>query len=709
MRKVNRTIWLARDDGSALVLALIFTTLISLIVAAVLSFASTSFQATMTLNELQGTFAAVDGAVEGAINSIRGNLDKGTIREAASGACPFQSDNPSTTSVDESLADGNQVFTSSLNLSPSGKAVRVDVKCKAGQDSGRLTGVVVRGVNAPSHAIIARAPSGTAIKQASSNTIVVGGDVYANTIVSGNPKSKFTVDGELDVKGTDPDPSKTCTKGFTSSLGETHRRCGPTALTPAFPNYPPPPTSTITTPGVVTKHCTSADSPRYVTFSPGKYSSVSALNDAAQECGKEAIYWFQPPTGPGITGPGVFYFEFDDVWRISGGQYVGGELSGTLADVKAAPLGTKCRVDTSDGPLDTHHGVEFVFGKKSSLSMTGGVMELCPEFSSSQQQISIYGLTQGGAQSVTSTFLANLPVPTSSPTGVAPMFQNPEKAIDIDGVPAKAQNIAGGQTSSLKFTFTTGATAIPDGASINSVTLHVVHRDSANTRLNLSAIFTPAGGGAPMPAQSINAVNGSGFTDYSKNLFDVDSTKVDSKGELIGATVDFNASVPVHSSNPTRTEEVDSIYLEVTYTPPGFAAGTCVAGASPACQLIDTSGNPNGGFLTHGTIYAPRADISLLITEENEHILSRGIDVNSLEVNKTGASRSTQPVISLPTDTTGTQNRTVFFTALVDEVPWLRARVIYTDFAPYPNVATPTCPINRACALNWSVIRPGAT
>lgn len=685
---------LLHEEGSSLVLALIFTTMIFLVIAALLSFASTSFDSTITLTKLQGAFSAVDGSVEGAINSIRGISTKGTIYDTS--VCPLPPQDDPGTAADESDTPGVQIFSSETSIEPSGEVVTADVKCKAAPDSGLITGEVQRGRNAPLYAIIARSTVSPAIKQNSNNTIRVGGDVYANASVTGNTKSKFVVvDSQLTVNGT-------CTAGYSQTTGS--RVCSAGMTPPTFPTYAPPaiPDPPLAPPD---EHCANNDNPKYVRFYPGKYTDVSVLTGPASRCGNDAVYWLQPKSlvaGSDVfSGQGVFYFEFDDTWRIAGGQYVGGDLPLGISAAKSSPLGTKCRLDTSGS--DTNHGVELVFGKKSNLQMTGGVLELCPEFSADSQQISIFGLTTGVSPQTVPQVLADTAASLSTPP-----FLNPDKAKAPQSPedPATA-TVRDGQTASLKMTF--GAAlglAIPDGSSINRVTLHFKHKETGDTAKITNGFgwtFTPSPGNGSALANQKLSTSKNTYTDDKpvlstlyKTAFNQDLTR----SALIGSTVDY--FLPVVGNNASVSAFVDAIYMEITYTPPGFASSTCSAGTG--CKLIDTSGNPNGGLLTHGTVYAPLADITVQITEDNEHILSRGVDVNSLEINKTGAARSVAPVISLPTDTSGTQPRVVLFTALVDDVPRLRARVAFTDFTagglPQPG--------RRAAILNWSVIRAGA-
>ena len=69
----------ARDDegSSALVLALIFLAILAVGMTALLVFADTSIRATVGLRSQEGNSYAADGAVNAAINAIRGDKTQG--------------------------------------------------------------------------------------------------------------------------------------------------------------------------------------------------------------------------------------------------------------------------------------------------------------------------------------------------------------------------------------------------------------------------------------------------------------------------------------------------------------------------------------------------------------------------------------------------------------------------------------------------------
>ncbi|HEY2666202.1 MAG TPA: hypothetical protein VGK51_05140, partial [Actinomycetota bacterium] len=68
---------LGRDEGSVLVMALVFLSLFGLLVAAVLTFADASLRATLSTRDQRGTVYNSDGAADGAINYVRSNRSLG--------------------------------------------------------------------------------------------------------------------------------------------------------------------------------------------------------------------------------------------------------------------------------------------------------------------------------------------------------------------------------------------------------------------------------------------------------------------------------------------------------------------------------------------------------------------------------------------------------------------------------------------------------
>jgi len=72
-----RTRRLGSDEGSVLVMALVFLSLFGLLVAAVLTFADASLRATLSTRDQRGTVYNSDGAADGAINYVRPNRSLG--------------------------------------------------------------------------------------------------------------------------------------------------------------------------------------------------------------------------------------------------------------------------------------------------------------------------------------------------------------------------------------------------------------------------------------------------------------------------------------------------------------------------------------------------------------------------------------------------------------------------------------------------------
>lgn len=82
------------EDGAALELALIFLTAISVIVAVLLGFASTSSQATVVTRATRGTDYDADAAMQAAIATIRVGTTQGYVGSCSSFTPAFTLNNP---------------------------------------------------------------------------------------------------------------------------------------------------------------------------------------------------------------------------------------------------------------------------------------------------------------------------------------------------------------------------------------------------------------------------------------------------------------------------------------------------------------------------------------------------------------------------------------------------------------------------------------
>lgn len=358
------------EDGSALVLALVFLSLFGLFTASLLTFAETSFRGTRGVRQQRSAVYAADGAVEGAINAIRGTAALG-IDPAEGGSCPdFKT-------------------ASDVNGEP------VTVHCQGQTGSG-----TVGGGSGTALGILTLAGSdGTGLRcagppacengywQTSQQIVRVNGGVYSNSTiqVSRAPGAQLNAcPPSFPPAGCSTAPGArgtvtargACTSGKIVAFD---LRCpdGPPDPAAADPDYAPGQTAFDASHERTPPTCAAAGSGKVVSFLPGRYRSanaLTALTNGSSSCTKN-LYWFQP---------GVYYFEFQDgeVWRITDPNVavVGGVNNGwTPAPPPARPwqvsMGSpsSCRTELTGAAS----GVQFIFGGNSRLEITNGRMELC--------------------------------------------------------------------------------------------------------------------------------------------------------------------------------------------------------------------------------------------------------------------------------------------------------------------------------------------
>ncbi|MGE5830809.1 MAG: hypothetical protein ACM30G_20945, partial [Micromonosporaceae bacterium] len=349
---------LASDDsGASLVIALTFTTVVAVIVTAVLAFADVSLRTTMTLRGQAAQAAGADGAAQIAINTIR----QGTY--AGVGNCFGGS--------------GTTLTLSNSYQPPTGPADSAVVTCAL--DEANSNGQIISSQNRPPKAIItlssnvAKEDGLIADIRGPSARMRVDGDIASKTNIR-------VPHGTLYVPGQTVTAVNACDSGSITAATIT---CNP-GPAPGDPGYaaPPPPTATPSVP-----NC--AGNKNIMTFAEGLYTSGAALN--AKTTGCKSIFYFPP---------GIYYFDFRDtkasdrVWTLDGGYLVAGTAA--LTNGTAPSMPGACTSPIPPSPIGSWvraPGAQFVFGGESQLSITGTAqMEICAPYSSSSVPVAIYGL-----------------------------------------------------------------------------------------------------------------------------------------------------------------------------------------------------------------------------------------------------------------------------------------------------------------------------
>ena len=630
----------ASDDGSVLIMALVFLSLFAVLIAASLTFAETGFKTAQVVHGTTESQYTADAAMDGAINTIRGNVAVGT---AAAG----------TTNCFTLTA-------AHVNATP------VTVDCTGRAGSGAST-VPAGGGSLPANSILtlpANAAEGVTL--ASGAAPLVTGNVLTDEVLSVPATASLTVQGSLTCK----------TRSVSGTVTATTQAC-PSAAVTSDPNY----TAEIDTrpvPAVLPAACANA-TVGTVTFAPGWYTSAAALNAFTTGGCTNKTFHFQP---------GAYYFEFADTgagstrqWLVSDGTAT--LVGGTLAS-PAAAFPNRCDLGSA--------GVQFIFGSDSRLAMTAGLLELCPP-SSTGQRIALYGAKTTAGVPTPVTAAINPTTATSVSQGAG---QNPyspvSAALTIDGSESTFTASVNKGTGVLNLA---GYTGVPANALISKAVLRVASRYD-NTFLDTPPAETPAvtvtpGDGSaavrwpftPCLSTACTRTTPPSASPYEV-LIDV-TTQVTTPARANGLSLAYR--IRDRQGIPYLISYVDGVRLEVTYTIPGLrGTDTDLTGAAaptnctitvayPAAGCAVFRGSGSAQLAIKGTIYAPLAAIDLSTTGQTNAATQRGVIARTLQVGLTRGGTYAGPLIAMP----GSANRTVLLTANIAGAPRLRAEVTIDD------------------------------
>jgi hypothetical protein len=615
-----------RDDesGAALILAIAFIFVFSIILTGVLGLTDASLQTGLRIAGQRDLIYGADSAVEAAINHVR---------------------NDATLALDETaLGGGRECWPAGAPfVAPTTNGVTVEVTCEAGQDSGVDNGVGATPSSAPGQAILTLG-GGDSLRQASNAELLVGGHVHVhgNVTADSNNARLVVTRGDLRASGSCPTAKVSATDGVVV--------CGPSAGPKADPLYPllaadgspltvPPPRRTV-------PPCTTD----VVVFQPGWYDDATALTNCT---GNRVLHFL----------PGVYYFDFQastsKEWLVSnsGLTIIGGTAATATPNRDAGCL--RQPAATVGTP-----GVQFVFGGESRLNVTSGHVELCPTVTTNRQQISIYGVRADlgpGPQS---------PAPTSttgtsqiSPTTAA-VFTNPDRGARVDGQWALAQPLAGNVSAMLRVSAFTPAVTIPAGSTVQHARLRITHRE---TDLDgVAAKVTSAGGDISFHSGSCKDMCLS--TTTSTDVIDLTSWVAADLRRVEDLAVEYTATAnkdPKKGINADRKAELDGISFEFAWTPPILRATSGCAATGDTCPVVRING-AQSSLGTAGTIYIPRGHLYVNMSNATKPVFTRGITARSAELSITPSATAGGPfpLVSTPAFTPGGVNdRNATFTA----------------------------------------------
>jgi hypothetical protein len=572
------------DEGSVLVMALVFLSLFGLSIAAILTFAETGFRTAASVHTTAEQQYSADAAVEGAINAIR--KDVGVGKEAAAPSECFSLVAPA----------------SQLNARP------VTVQCQGRPGSGATT-APLGGGSLPVNSVLAlptHASEGVVLSAGASP--LVSGDVLSKVSRTVPAGSSLTVQGSLTCR------TASGTGVVTASTTDCPAAVPPTATDPGYA----PPIVNAPAPAVLPA-CTAGPT---VTMLPGTYRSAAALNAL---------------TGGGCTGktfhltPGVYYFEFTDIgthqWLVNDptAQVVGGTLTGAV-------FPDRCDLAQA--------GVELVFGADSRMAVTAGLLELCPPLSAGQR-VAVRGVA---ASTTATTVTPTLTPAAAAPAGGQLSFTNPGAAAAVDGVTAGVALTCNKCTASLLLDGF--ISSVPDNAVINSASLQLTHtRTAPRGSVDVRVV---AGDGAVLdqdvtpcvtPCTSVITVDLLPLlnTPARVNGLSVLYTAVDGPGagalsvNIDGMTIALSYMIP-------RITATSGCAVAIPYAPL----------SATSCAVLRATGGPTARLAVKGTVYAPLAAVDLSVTGQLNAVTQRGIVARTVQLGLTSGAGYGGPTIAMP-------------------------------------------------------------
>jgi hypothetical protein len=359
------------DSGAALVLALIFITVIALAIAAVLSFADTNIRATVKLREQAADVAAAEGAAQIAIDQLRhGNYAGGANCFGGSNQLSLSGyyQPPAATVAQQALVTCTQDSTTSFN-----------------SYTTRPTYALLTQPTVTTEHGIEVKPNGPG------SFVFVDGRVGSATDITGALHASGDVLSLIE--------SDDCRNGVVVAISPAVKNCKAGSL-PGIPTYSPPPwPGPGTTPPAGTITPTKCDkNATTITFTAGYYDSITPLSNA-MACNFTQIYDFRP---------GVYYFTFDstkkqDIWTVDHGTMVAGKATPVTGTPNVATGVCESQIDNTT--VDPTKGATFIFSDKARWLVTKDAqVELCgTRYQQTAPPVSIYGLS-GPLTAGTKTF-----------------------------------------------------------------------------------------------------------------------------------------------------------------------------------------------------------------------------------------------------------------------------------------------------------------
>jgi hypothetical protein len=668
MKQLTKSVAAKKEDGSVLIIALIFTAAMGLVVGGIAQLAAVDLRNTAGTRDQRGVVYTADAAVKAAINMYRTET-----------RCPTSDELP--------LVNGIATADRQVDC--------IDPEALPGDEDGGnqplLAVIALPSAGEPGFSADSGGPNNVAGGMYSARDVAIGGTASLNMEGPLTARTGCTPTGAGSVV-TDPDPLvvSDCNKVGPYPYGND-------------PDYEP---AVPTAPAAVAVPACPASGP--VTMPFGTYTDSVALNALFSGSCANRVFYF-PPRPDGTVG--VYYFDFvdsgDHRWTLvnSATKIVGGTLpvGQTLATVGALPAGDRCRkapVPALVPPIRIP-GVQFIFGGDSRILVQDGSVDLCAQYDVAQtdQEIAVYGLTDDHPEPSAPPGPTDLdPVVPARATSPLTDFSNPDAGKNPGGSPATA--IVSSVAPARSITLDQFSVAIPPGSTINRVELQVFHSEAQRpgtnnlSRLLLTVTLTDtAPGGSTFTCASTPAC-------LSKDpaTRPPDSAIVTAQFPTIASLQNLRlvytgSATPQGSNNTSFDAHLDGVRLLVRYTPPPAAPAfhrqfACIRAVpyptAGSCPVLQTQG-AQSNLSIHGTTYVPLAAVDVQLTQRASQVFGRGIIVRSLRSQITPSGCGVCVTYNLPARVAVPGGpRTVVFQATVEGNKRLRALVEFPadDSAP---------------------------
>jgi hypothetical protein len=422
------------DTGASLILALIFITVVALVLGSILAFSGTSVRTTVALRTQATTQYSADGAAKIAINQLRKGT--GSISSCVQGNGHLQLPN----------------FHAGQTGSP---AVSSYVSCERdaaasedgfldNPDTGPGVALLTLGTGSDGLTITSNASSNNA-----PNEIDVDGGIFSNTSITSSgvpvkntwtppadhPDAKSFITARSGCSATvQPQPPGSSTVDTDCTIGSAYDPNGvdPGTLVGPGTSYDKPGAQPAGTVG----DCNKAK--KYRVLTPGTYTDITKLEDlrCANGNGQASYVYFSP---------GVYIFNFtgnDKVWDVPSSSYL---IAGTLvtgldpgetpSDMTNACVGPDSSTARPRTSTDPGTGVEFVFLGDSGMKVDakgndGANVAICAAPSTSGPPIAIYAPRAGDADAGNTSVLTTADCPKCD-MSVAGAVYAPARSLDV--------------------------------------------------------------------------------------------------------------------------------------------------------------------------------------------------------------------------------------------------------------------------------------